>query len=86
MSTPATSPRRTGRSGLPRPSGSPRLTWLIARRELRIRARTRVFVITTAIMMIAVALAVALPAALSGKSKPDRIGVVGGVTPTTSRT
>jgi ABC-2 type transport system permease protein len=84
MSTPATSLRGTGRSGPPRPSGSLRLTWLIARRELRIRAKTRVFVITTVIMMIAVALAVALPAALSGKSKLDRIGVVGSFTPTIS--
>jgi ABC-2 type transport system permease protein len=53
-------------------------TWLVARREIRLRAKTRVFVITTAILLIAVALAVALPAALSGKSSPDRIGVVGG--------
>jgi ABC-2 type transport system permease protein len=43
-----------------------------------------VFLVTTAIMLIAVALAVALPAILSGKSKPDRIGVVGAVTPTIS--
>jgi len=43
-----------------------------------------VFLITTAIMLIAVALAVALPAILSGRSKPDRIGVVGAVTPTIS--
>jgi ABC-2 type transport system permease protein len=60
------------------------VTWLVARRELRLRARTRVFALTTAVMVIAVALAVALPAILSGKSKPDRIGVVGVVTPTIS--
>ena len=60
------------------------MTWLVARRELRLRAKTRVFLLTTAIMLIAVALAVALPAILSGKSKPDRIGVVGSVTPTIS--
>jgi ABC-2 type transport system permease protein len=54
------------------------LTWLIARRELRLRGKSRVFIITTAILLVAVALAVALPAALSGKSSPDRIGVVGG--------
>jgi ABC-2 type transport system permease protein len=56
------------------------LTWLVARREIRLRAKTRSFVITTAILLIAVALAVALPAILSGKSKPDRIGVVGATT------
>ena len=74
----------SGQPGAARASGSLRVTWLVARRELRLRARTRVFLLTTAVMMIAVALAVALPAILSGKSKPDRIGVVGGVTPTIS--
>jgi ABC-2 type transport system permease protein len=50
----------------------------VARREIRLRAKTRVFVVTTAILLIAVALAVALPAILSAKNnKPDRIGVVG---------
>jgi ABC-2 type transport system permease protein len=58
------------------------LTWLVARREIALRAKTRVFVATTLILMIAVALAVALPAILSSKSTTDRIGVVGGVTPT----
>jgi ABC-2 type transport system permease protein len=54
------------------------LAWLVARREIRLRTKTRVFVITTAVLLIAVALAVALPAILSGKTSPDRIGVVGG--------
>ncbi len=71
-----------GKPGGAKAGGSLRVTWLVARRELRLRARTRVFVITTAVMLIAVALAVALPAILAGKSKPDRIGVVGVVTPT----
>jgi ABC-2 type transport system permease protein len=57
-----------------------RLTWLVARREIRLRAKTRAFVITTAILLIAVAVAVSLPAILSGNSKPDRIGVVGATT------
>jgi ABC-2 type transport system permease protein len=61
-----------------RPASSLRLTWLVARREIRLRARTRVFIATTAIMLIAVALAVALPAILSGHKNPDRIGVVDG--------
>jgi ABC-2 type transport system permease protein len=73
-----------GQPGTRRDSSSLRLTLLVARRELRLRARTRVFVLTTAGMVIAVALAVALPAILSGKSKPERIGVVGVVTPTIS--
>jgi len=74
----------SGRPGTRRDRGSLPVTWLVAQRELRLRAKTRTFLITTAIMLIAVALAVALPAILSGKSKPDRIGVVGGVTPAIS--
>ena len=81
MST-TTDQETSGRLGTRRDVGSLQVTWLVARRELRLRAKTRAFLITTAIMLIAVALAVALPAILSGKSKPDRIGVVGGVTPT----
>ncbi len=77
-------PAASGKAGAAQASRPLRVTWLVARRELRLRAKTRVFVLTTAIMLIAVALAVALPAILSGKSKPDRIGVVGGVTPTIS--
>ena len=83
MST-ATDQETNGRLETRRDRGSLPVTWLVARRELRLRAKTRTFLITTAIMLIAVALAVALPAVLSGKSKPDRIGVVGGVTPTVS--
>ena len=30
------------------------MTWLVARRELRLRVKTRVFIVTTAIMLIAV--------------------------------
>jgi ABC-2 type transport system permease protein len=60
------------------------MTWLIARREIKIRARTRVFRVTALIMLIAVALAVALPAVLSSKNSTERVGVVGTVTPTIS--
>ena len=65
-----------------RNNNSFRITWLVASREIRLRAKTRVFVITSVILLIAVALAVALPAILSGKSKPAKIGVVGGTTTT----
>ena len=65
-----------------RNNNSFRTTWLVASREIRLRAKTRVFVITSVILLIAVALAVALPAILSGKNKPDKIGVVGGTTTT----
>jgi len=79
-----TGPETSGQDRAPRPGRPLQLTWLVARREIRLRAKTRVFVITTAILLIAVALAVALPAILSGKSKPDRIGVVGGTNATIS--
>ena len=79
-----TAQQTDGQGGSARDGQALRMTWLVARREIRLRAKTRVFVITTAIMLIAVALAVALPAILSGKSKPERIGVVGGDTTTLS--
>jgi ABC-2 type transport system permease protein len=82
--TMSTAQPASGRDGAGRDGGSLRTTWLVARREIRLRAKTRVFVITTAIMLIAVALAVALPAILSGKSKPTRVGIVGGDTATLS--
>ena len=59
-----------------------RMTWLVARREILQRGKTRVFVITTLILLIVVALGVALPAILSGKSAPARVGIVGGSTAT----
>jgi len=73
----STGPETSGRGRAAPPSRSLQLTWLVARREIQLRAKTRVFVVTTAILLIAVALAVSLPAILSAKNKPDRIGVVG---------
>jgi ABC-2 type transport system permease protein len=55
-----------------------RMTLLVARRELRQRGRTRIFAISTIILLLAVALGVALPAILSRNAKPERVGVVGG--------
>jgi ABC-2 type transport system permease protein len=79
--TQSTGPETSGRGSAAQPGRSLQLTWLVARREIRIRAKTRVFIVTTAILLIAVALAVALPAILSAKNnKPDRIGVVGDTT------
>ena len=76
----STGPETNGRGRAAPPSRSLQATWLVARREIRLRARTRVFLTTTAVLLIAVALAVALPAILSSKNKPDRIGVVGDTT------
>jgi ABC-2 type transport system permease protein len=77
-------PGTGGRASAARSDGAWHLTWLVARREIQLRAKTRVFVITTAILLIAVGLAVALPAVLSGNSKPEKIGVVGGASTATS--
>lgn len=55
-----------------------RMTWLVARRELLQRGRTRVFAVSTIILLLAVALGVALPAILSRGGKAERVGVVGG--------
>jgi ABC-2 type transport system permease protein len=76
----STGPETSGRGRAAPPSRSLQATWLVARREIRLRAKTRVFLTTTAVLLIAVALAVALPAILSSKNKPDRIGVVGDTT------
>jgi ABC-2 type transport system permease protein len=80
MSTLSTRRDSNGQVSAARPSRSLQATWLVARREIRLRAKTRVFLVTTAVLLIAVALAVSLPAILSAKNKPDRIGVVGDTT------
>jgi ABC-2 type transport system permease protein len=54
-----------------------RQTWLVARREVVLRARSRVFAVGTLIMLLAVGLGVALPALLASHPKPSRVGVVG---------
>jgi ABC-2 type transport system permease protein len=77
-------PQTSGPGGSPRAARPLQLTWLVARREIRLRAKTRVFVITTAILLIAIALAVSLPAILSSPSGTARIGVVGGNATTSS--
>jgi ABC-2 type transport system permease protein len=84
MTSPAVHQAASGARNADRATGSLHLTWLVTRREIQLRAKTRVFAATTLVMMIAVALAVALPAILSGKSKPAKIGVVGGATTTLS--
>ena len=52
-------------------------TWLIARRELEERGRARSFRITTAIMVLAVAGAVVIPAIVGHHRNVMRVGVVG---------
>jgi len=53
-------------------------TWLIANRELRLGLRARSFRITTALLVVAVAAAILIPAALHGPPKTHKVGVVSG--------
>jgi len=52
-------------------------TWLIAARELRLGLRARSFRITTALLVVAVAAAILIPAAVHGHPKTHKVGVVG---------
>jgi ABC-2 type transport system permease protein len=54
-----------------------RETWLIARREIDERSRARSFRITTAIMILAVAAAVVIPALVSHHHKIEKVGLLG---------
>jgi ABC-2 type transport system permease protein len=67
-----------------RNSGSFHTTWLVARREILQRGKTRVFAITTLVLMVAVGLGVALPSVLSGSGSTQHVGIVGSDTATLS--
>jgi ABC-2 type transport system permease protein len=56
-------------------------TWLIARREMDERFRARSFRITTAIMVLAVAAAVVIPALVNHHHKVQKVGVLGPLDP-----
>ena len=55
---------------------------LIAAREVRQRLRGRAFRVATLLLLVGVAAAVIVPVATKGKSHPQKIGVVGVLTPT----
>ncbi len=54
--------------------------WLVARRDLRERGRSRVFRIGTVVVLLVVAAAVVVPVLLHGRGTHVRVGVVGPVT------
>jgi ABC-2 type transport system permease protein len=58
-----------------------RETWLFARREIEERSRARSFRITTAIMILAVAAAVVIPAIVSHHRKIEKVGLLGASSP-----
>jgi ABC-2 type transport system permease protein len=53
-------------------------TLLVARREWNERIHARSYRVTTIVLVLAVVLAVGIPALVSGSSKPHKVGVVGG--------
>ena len=56
--------------------------WLVARREMRERARSRSFRISTLLMLLVVVLAVVLPGMLDGGITTSEVGVAGTSAPT----
>jgi ABC-2 type transport system permease protein len=61
------------------------MTALVAEREVRQRGRSRAFAASTVILLLAVAAGVAIPAILAHRSKPERVGIVGGTAATMTR-
>jgi ABC-2 type transport system permease protein len=58
---------------------------LVALREIRERVRSRIFRVGTLIILVGVTAAIVIPAISKGTSGPQRVGVVGTVTPTVTR-
>jgi len=57
---------------------SAELIWLVARREIRDRARAKSFWVASVILLVAVAAAVIIPAIAHGGPATARVGIVGG--------
>jgi ABC-2 type transport system permease protein len=72
--TPRTTPGATRQLDL---RGAP----LVASREIRVRLRGRPFRIGSAIILVAVALAIVLPVVLKGPTTPQHVGLVGTASP-----
>ena len=60
--------------------------WLVAARELRQGVRARSYRVVTALLIVAVAAAVVIPAALKGHKTVDKVGVVGASEPSAAAT
>lgn len=54
------------------------LTWLVARREIKDRARAKSFWIASVLLLAAVAAGATIPALLQGSHSTARVGIVGG--------
>ena len=55
-----------------------RLTAIVAEREIRQRARSRAFAVSTIVLLLVVGAAVTIPAILANHAKPQQVGIVGG--------
>lgn len=55
-----------------------RVTAIVAGREVRQRGRSKAFVASTLILMLAVTAGVTIPAILAHQQRPQRVGIVGG--------
>jgi ABC-2 type transport system permease protein len=55
----------------------PRQSWLVAKRELRERSRSRAFIASVAVMVLAVIGAIVLPAVLGGGGGTKHVGLAG---------
>lgn len=51
--------------------------WLVAQREITTRAKTKSFLITTALLMIVIIIGAIVAALLTGRDSHDRVGLVG---------
>jgi ABC-2 type transport system permease protein len=58
---------------------------LVALREIRERVHSRIFRVGTIIILLGVAAAIVIPTIHAGSSTPQRVGVVGTVTPTITK-
>ena len=55
-----------------------RLTAIVAEREIRQRARSRAFAVSTIVLLLVVGAGVTIPAILANNAKPQQVGIVGG--------
>jgi ABC-2 type transport system permease protein len=62
-----------------------KMTALVAEREVRQRGRSRAFAVSTIVLLLVVAAGVAIPAILAHRTKPQRVGIVGGQVATMTR-
>lgn len=67
----------TAVAGPVRPPSAPAAAWLVAQREMRARLRSRTFIISTVILLVAVLGSIVIGSLASSLSSPPRVGVVG---------